>query len=196
MRVYLLLLGFFGMVSCDSQKNDLLSIPFDQPVTELIHTNKLQGTQDVNYGVYSYQTDQLDKFRIGNINLKTYAYPNSAAADYNNLQMYVDNRKSQRYLGFRYTTVKQDEITALLEQLKKQYPEFERRKDSPGDAYFWDLKSLNAWLFYYPSFSRDKNDKNFLHSNFLFVKKGTRVENSKDTSVFTIWQLMELQYPK
>ena len=46
-----------------------------------------------------------------------------------------------------------------------KYPTYEQRKDSNGDAYFWDITSLDAWLFYYPSTSVDRNGKDFLSSN-------------------------------
>ncbi|WP_293888714.1 MULTISPECIES: hypothetical protein [unclassified Sphingobacterium] len=84
----------------------------------------------------------------------------------------------------------------MIASLKKNYPEFEQRKDSAGDVYLWDLKSLNAWLFYYPNHSVDSNGKDFLNSNFLYVKKGTRLDDSKDSSIPTIWQQIDGLYPK
>lgn len=193
----LMLLCVIGVTSCYSQnRNDLLSMHFDQPITVLIGEHKLEQFQDPNYGIYTYKTDQLDGFKIADIDLSTYKYPNGRVADFNRIQIYVDSRTSKKYLGFRYTTVRQDEIQELIASLKKNYPEFEQRKDSAGDVYLWDLKSLNAWLFYYPNHSVDGNGKDFLNSNFLYVKKGTRLDDSKDSSIPTIWQQIDGLYPK
>lgn len=192
-----MLLCVIGVTSCNSQnRSDLLAMKFNQPISDLINTNKLKESQDIIYGIYSYETDQLDGFRLGDVNLSTYKYPKSAAADYNNIEVYVDNRTAKQYLGFRYTTVKQEEIKQLIEYFKRKYPTYAERKDSGGEAYFWDLSSLNAWLFYYPSISIDGNGEKFLNSNFLFVKKGTRMENSQDTTYNTILDNFNMMYPK
>lgn len=192
-----MLLCLIGVTSCNSQnRNDLLAIHFNQSVSTLISAQKLEEFQDPNYGIYTFKTDKLEGFKIGDIDLSTYKYPNGPVADFNRIQVYVDDRTSQQYLGFRYTTVKQDEIKELVNYLKKKYPKFEQRKDSTGEVYFWDIESLNAWLFYYPSVSVDSNGKDFLNSNFLYVKKGTRVENSQDTSYNTILDNFNMMYPK
>lgn len=198
MKIYLLmLLCVIGVTSCNSQnRNELLAMKFNQPISELINTQKLKESQDIIYGIYSYETDKLEGFRLGDINLSTYKYPKSAAADYNNIEVYVTDRKSQQYLGFRYNTVEQEEIKQLIEYFKKKYPTYEQRKDSNGDGYFWDIGPLDAWLFYYPSTSVDGNGKKFLNSNFLFVKKGTRMGNSQDTSYNTILDNFNMMYPK
>lgn len=192
-----MLLCIIGGSSCNSQnRNDLLAMKFNQSISELINTQKLEKSQDVIYGIYSYETDKLEAFKLGDVNLSTYKYPKSAAADYSNIDVYVDNRKSQQYLGFRYNTVRPEEIKQLIEYFKKKYPVFEQRKDSNGDAYFWDIAPLDAWLFYYPSTSVDSNGKGFLNSDFLFVKKGTRMENSQDKSYNTILDNFNMMYPK
>lgn len=192
----IMLLSLVGVTSCHFQhKNDVMALPFNQGISEMITTQQLEESQDIIYGIYTYETSELDGFRIGDINLSTYTYPESAAADYNNIKIYADSRTSPQYLGFRYTTVKQDEIAQLLDYLKTNYPEFEQRKDAGGEAYFWDITALDAWLFYYPSTSVARNEKEFLHSNFLFVKKGTRMENSRDTSYNTILDNFNMMYP-
>lgn len=197
MKIYLLmLLCLIEITSCNSQnKNDLLAMHFDQHVAELIDEQKLEEFQDPIYGIYTYKTDQLDGFKIGEVDLSTYKYPKGPLADFNNLQVYVNNRTAKQYLGFRYTSVKQEEIKQLIDYFKKKYPNFEQRKDSNGDGYFWDIKSLDAWLFYYPSTSTDGNGEKFLNSNFLFVKRGTRMGNSKDASYNTILDHFNMMYP-
>lgn len=197
MKIYLLmLLCLIEITSCNSQnKNDLLAMHFDQNVAELIDEQKLEEFQDPIYGIYTYKTDQLDGFKIGEIDLSTYKYPKGPLADLNNLQVYVNNRTAKQHLGFRYTSVKQQEIRQLIDYFKKKYPNFEQRKDSNGDGYFWDIKSLDAWLFYYPSTSTDGNGEKFLNSNFLFVKRGTRMANSKDASYNTILDHFNMMYP-
>lgn len=183
-----------GITSCSTDKNDLITLTFGQSIAELINSQKLEEFQDPIYGIYTYKTDQLDGFKIGDIKLSTYKYPNSPVADFNRIQVYVDDRIAKQYLGFRYNTVKQDEIPQLLEYFKMKYPTYETTKDSNGVAYFWEISSLDAWLFYYPSTSVDRNGKDFLNSNFLYVKKTTRMENN--TNYNTILDHFNMMYPK
>ncbi|OWK69743.1 hypothetical protein CBW18_15480 [Pedobacter sp. AJM] len=186
------------IISCRSQtKTDLLPLKFDANLSSFIQKDKeLKKGQDPNLGLLSYTTNKLDNYAIGSVKLLTYAFPNGNLADYNNLTLFITDKIKNNYLGFKYNSVNQEETKSILDYLKKTYPDYiQSDKKESGESYFWEISTLNAWIFSYQSISIDKNNNNFFSTDFILVKKGTRMENSKDPKVITIKEYYKMMYP-
>ncbi|MCX2433390.1 hypothetical protein [Pedobacter sp. GR22-10] len=186
------------IISCKSQTNtDLLSLKFGVNLSSIIQKDKeLKKGQDPNLGLLSYTTNKLDNYTIGSVKLLTYAFPNGNLADYNNLTLFITDKIKNNYLGFKYNSVNQEETKSILDYLKKTYPDYiQSDKKESGESYFWEISTLNAWIFSYQSISIDKNNNNFFSTDFILVKKGTRMENSKDPKVITIKEYYKMMYP-
>lgn len=50
-------------------------------------------------------------------------------------------------------------------------------------------------MFTYQGISKNKDNSSFFNTNFIFVKRGTRMENSTDTKVQTIRDYYKMMYP-
>jgi len=186
------------VISCESQtKTDLLALKFDEDVLSIVQKDKqLKKNQDPNLGLRAYTTNKPDNYDLGGVELITYSVPDGNLADYNNLYFFVTGTDKANYLGFKYSSVNQEETKSIIHYLKKTYPNYEQRDTKgSGESIFWDLPTLNAWFFVYQGISIDKNDKNFFNTNFIFVKRGTRMENSTDSKIMTIKEYYNMMYP-
>lgn len=198
MKYFFLILIGMTILSCESQtKTDLLALKFDQDVLSTVQgNNQLKKDQDPNLGLNAYATNKLDNYILGDVELSTYSFPNGNLADYNNLYLFTTGKDKTNYLGFKYNSVNQEETKSIIDQLKKTYPNYEQRDTKgTGESIFWDVPTLNAWLLVYQGISIDKNDKNFFSTCFIFVKRGTRMENSTDPTVMTIREYYNMMYP-
>lgn len=198
MKLFFSVLIGMVILSCNSQmKTDLLSLKLDSDVSGLVRQNKsLKKDMDLNLGLASLTTDKIDGYAIGDIQLSTYAYPNGNLADYNNLSIFINSKGKSNYLGFNYSSVNQKETKAIIEYLKKTYPNYQQSDTKGnGESFFWDIPKLYAWIFTYQGLSKDKNSGSFFTTNFIFVKKGTRMENSTDPKVMTIRDYYKMMYP-
>lgn len=199
MKYFLLLLIGITVISCNSQtRTDLLALKFDENVLSIVQGDKqLKKDQDPNLALRNYTTNKPDNYVLGGIKLSTYSFPDGNLADYNNLSLFVADKDKPNYLGFKYTSVNQEEIKSIVSYLKKTYPNYERRNtQGNGESFFWDIPTLNAWIFMYQGISNAKNNKNFFTTDFIFVKRGTRMENSTDPKVITIKEYYNMMYPE
>ena len=189
-----------GMVilSCKSPTTtDLLSLKFDSDISGSVLRDKtLKKDFDPNLGITSFSTNKIDGYAIGDVNLSTYSYPNANLADHSNLLIFVSAKDKSNFLGFNYSSVNQEETKAIIEYLKKTYPTY-LQSDTKGNggSFFWDIPKLNAWIFTYQGISKDKDNSSFFSTNFIFVKRGTRMSNSTDTKVQTIMDYYKMMYP-
>lgn len=186
------------IMSCQSQtRTDLLSLKLDADLSSIIQNDKqFKKDQDPNLGLIGYTTNKLDNYALGIIKLTTYSFPNGNIADYSNLSVFVTNKSKNNYLGFKYNSVNQEETKSIISYLKKTYPNYEQSDTrGSGESFFWDIPAINAWIFAYQGISIDKNGKNFFSTNFILVKKGTRIENSDDPKVMTIKENYKMMYP-
>lgn len=198
MKVFLFILTGIVILSCKSQKNtNLLSLKFDSDITSLVRQDtELKKDLDPNLGLASLTTNKLEGYSIGEINLRTYAYPNGNVTDYNNLSILISANQKNKYLGFNYSSVNQEETRSIIDHLKKTYPSFHQSDTKGnGESFFWDIPKLNAWIFIYQGISTNKIDKKFFSTNFIFVRRGTRMENSVDSNVITIMHYYKMMYP-
>jgi len=195
--LFFILIGI-AIISCQSQtKTDLLSLKLDADLSSIIQDDKqFKKNQDPNLGLICYNTSKLDNYYIGEIKLTTYSFPNGNVADYNNLSIFVTNKNKDNYIGFKYNSVNQEETKYIVNYLKKIYPNYNQSDTrGHGNSYFWDIPKINAWIFTSQGISVDKNGNNFFSTNFIFVKKGTRIENSADTNINTIYDDYKMGYP-
>lgn len=186
------------ILSCKSvSKKDLLALKLDADLSSLVQEDKqLKKDQDPNLGLVGYRTSEIDEYAIGEIKLKTYAYPNGNLADYNSLIIFVNAKDNTNYLGFNYSTVNQDEAKSILNYLKNTYPTYQQSAtNGNGESFIWDIPKLNSWIFSYQGISTDKNKHDFFTTNFIYIKKGTRMENSADSKVITIKDYYKMMYP-
>lgn len=186
------------VISCESQtKIDLLALKFDENVLNIVQGDKqLKMDQDPNLGLISYTTGKPDNYILGGVKLSSYSFPDGNLADYNNLYLFVAGKDKINYLGFKYTCVNQEETKSIVDYLKKTYPNYESRDTrGNGESFYWDIPTLNGWLFMYQGISNDKNDNKFFSTDFIFVKKGTRMENTNDPKVITIKEYYNMMYP-
>ncbi|KQS40963.1 hypothetical protein [Pedobacter sp. Leaf194] len=186
------------ILSCNSQtKTDLLSLKLNSKVPAVVlQNNELKQDTDPNLGLAILNTAKLEKYAIGEIELNSYTFPNGNAADYSNLSILLSSKQRNNYLGFNYSSVNQQETKAIVAYLKKTYPAYQQSDTKGnGESYFWDVPKLDAWIFTYQGNSTDKNGKNFFSTNFIFVKRGTRMENSTDPKVITIMAYYKMMYP-
>lgn len=195
--LFLIMIGM-TVISCKSQtKTDLLALKFDESILPLIQEDQqLKKDQDPNLGLKAYTTNKPDNFTLGGVKLSTYSFPNGNLADDNHLYLFIADRDKPDYLGFKYSTVHQEETKFILDYLKKTYPNYvQRDTKGNGKSFFWEVPTLNAWIFMYQGISNDKNHQQFLTTNFIFVKRGTRMENSTDPKVITIKEYDQMMYP-
>lgn len=184
------------ILSCQSQtRTDLLSLKLDSDLSSIIQNDKqFKKGQDPNLGLVGYTTNKLDNYAIGTIKLTTYSFPNGNLADYSNLSVFVANKNN--YLGFKYNSVNQEETKSIIDYLKRNYPNYNQSDTrGRGESYFWDIPKINAWIFITQGISIDRNGSKFFSTNFILVKKGTRIENSANKSVNTIYDDYKMGYP-
>ncbi|WP_157274803.1 hypothetical protein [Pedobacter sp. Leaf194] len=198
MKLFLSIVIGMIILSCKSQtKTDLLSLKPDSDISSIATQDKeLKKDMDPNLGLASLTTKKLDGYAIGDVKLSTYDYPNGNLSDYSSLSIFVNSKEKSNYLGFNYSSVNQDETKAIIAYLKKTYSTYQQSDTKgSGESFFWDIPKLNAWIFTYQAISTDKNSKNFFSTNFILVKKGTRMENSTDPKVITIKDYYRMMYP-
>ncbi|GGI26516.1 hypothetical protein GCM10008119_23040 [Pedobacter mendelii] len=186
------------ILSCKSQtKTELLSLKLDSDISsQVLQDKELKKDFDPNYGLASLTTNKLDGYAIGDVKLNTYDYPNGNLADYSRLSIFTSSKQKNNYLGFNYSSVNQEETKSIIDYLKKTYPAYHQSDTrGNGESFFWDIPKLDAWIFIYQGISTDKNDKNFFSTNFIFVKRRTRMENSTDSKVITIMDYYKMMFP-
>lgn len=195
--LFLLLIGM-TVISCESQiRTDLLALKFDENILPIVQRDpQLKKDQDSNLGLRGYTTNKPGNYAIAGVKLSTYAFPNGNLADENSLSLFTTDTDKPNYLGFKYTSVDQEETKAIVDYLKKAYPNYKQGdKNGKTESFFWEVPTLNAWIFMYQGISNDKNDQEFFTSNFIVVKRGTRMENSNDPKVISIKEYYNMMYP-
>lgn len=190
---YILCLLLFA--SCQSQTN-LMDEKFDSPVGELLK-KRLDGKDlDTYTGLNVRNTSDLDGIRLGEVKLQSYTYPDAGAADYSSLSLFTKVPSQADYLGFKLTSVNQEESVALTNYLKKTYASFEDRSDEHTEAYIWDLPALDAWMFLFQSLQNNTKQESFKATTVIFVKRGTYLAGKQAADVPTLMEQFDFLYPK
>ena len=184
-------------LSCNSQ-TDLEVIKSDNNISTLVKNIPTSEKRlDELYGLMSYQTEDLQNFKFGEINFSKFKIPNGYAYGTNDLYLHVDNYTSNLFLGFTLNIVKEDESKKLLDYLKKAYGKPEvRETGGNGTSLFWNVTKSKQWIFLTQTKERTRKHDVYLSTKVIVVKQGTRIENSKDTKIFTILDNFSMSYPK
>jgi hypothetical protein len=188
LRLSIRILCIFALVpfflGCQS-KTDLLSLKFDQDVSKLFKGDKqLKSGRDIFFGLRGYIDDEPNNYSIDGIKISSYTYPNSEA--HNKLLIYINGEAS--YLGFKYSSVNQEESRGIIDDLKAKYPKFQKvAARGDGESFIWDVPALQAWIILYQRNQIANDGKKFFESNFIVVKKGTRIANSDDPNGMNIY---------
>lgn len=183
-RILLIFVFVPFFLACQS-KTDLLSLKFDQDASKLFKGDKqLKSGRDKFFGLQGYTDDEPNNYAIDGIKLSSYTRPN--AEGHNKLLIYINGEVN--YLGFKYSSVDQDESRKIIDHLKTKYPKFQKVAErGDGESLIWDLPALQAWIIFYQRNQVANDGKKFLESNFIVVKKGTRIANSDDPNGMNIY---------
>lgn len=192
-KLLLLFTASLMITSCNSQ-TDLEILKCNESILEIIkNTKEIEKDHDIIYGLKSYRTDNLQNFRFGNVSFSKYVMPNAFNADYNDLYLHVDNYENNNFIGFTIELVNKEEGEKLFLYLKQKYgnPEFRQPREGykyqKGEGnYIWDSNNLDYWILLSQTPRLKKDHSNFIYSRCVLIKKGTRVENSTDSTVFTV----------
>lgn len=177
--------------SCTSQ-SDLEALKFDEDISKIIKDHSdLKKRADPVYGFKAYSTNKLDGFKIGSVKISTYEVPKGNASDHSSLWIYVDDYDANKILGYEYSSANEKESEKVVAELKSKYKDYKTNTNKiHGDFYFWDLPESNKWIFV------DQSDNiNHIQTTFTVVKRGLRVGNSTDPSVFSLYEKYKMMQP-
>lgn len=177
--------------SCTSQTN-LESLKFNTDISKTISDHgELRKNAAGLYGLKAYFSKDLDAFKIGTINPSTYQFPGGTITDCNNIWIYVDDYKTNKYLGYTFSSANEADTEKLLDYLKLKYKGVKSKTDKArGSVYFWDVPEDNKWIFV----DQSRRRNNF-QTKFTVVERGLRIENSTSKSVNTIYDDYKMSYP-
>lgn len=177
--------------SCTSQTN-LESLKFNGDISKtILDHGELKKNLAGAYGLKAYFSKKLDAFKIGSISPSTYEFPGGTIADCNNIWIYVDDYKTNRFLGYTFSSANEKDTEKLLEYLKSKYKGVKSKSDKlHGDVYFWDIPETDRWIFVNQS-----KRKNYFQTTFTVVKRGLRIENASSVSINTIYDDYKMIYP-
>ncbi len=194
MKNLILLFSFLAIVSCNGQ-TDLETLKFDEKVPGNIV--KGEKETEANYGLLAYKQADVQNYKLGTASFSAYSVPKGYEYSNNNLSVLVNSYQNNNYLGFILNLAKEDEGKKVIDYLTKTYGNPEKRStDKTGTAYFWDAAAKNKWMFLTQTQELTQDNAKYTNTKLIVVKKGTRVENASDASVFSILDSFNLAYPK
>lgn len=194
MKNLILLFSFLAIVSCNGQ-TDLETLKFDEKLSENI--TKGEKETEANYALLSYKQAEIQNYKLGTASFSAYSVPKGYEYSNNNLSIFVNSYQDNKYLGFILNLAKEDEGKKVIDYLTKTYGNPEKRStDKTGLAYFWDAAAKNKWIFLTQTQELTEDNTKYTNTKLVVVKKGTRVENVSDASVFSILDSFTLAYPK
>ena len=183
--------------SCNSQ-TDLDELKFDSNVLGIVKDIKdIEKTRETDYGLLSYETEELQNFKFGDVSFSKYCVPDGYAYGSNSLDIHVDSYDSNNFLGITLNITNKEEVQKLLNYLKKKYGNPENR-DTGGNgfAFLWQSDQSKQWIFFFQKEENTRKNNIYLSTRVVVLKQGTRVENAADSKVFTILESFNLSYPK
>ncbi|MFC5873178.1 hypothetical protein [Chryseobacterium arachidis] len=187
--------SFLVVVSCNAQ-TDLETFKVDEIVSENIIEKSAKETEPI-YGLLSYRLEDIQNYRLGSVGLSAYSISNGYNYSNNNLALIVNNYQENKYLGFILNLVKEEDGKGVTDFLIKTYGKPENRQaDKNSLASFWDVSSESKWIFLLQTQEPSQDGKKYKNVKVFVVKKGTRVDNSTDSTVFSILESFNLAYPK
>lgn len=194
-NIIITIAAILSLNSCQSQNSaDLLQLKFGNSIDNIVSKENYKEDTDIVYGMLSYRTDEIKGLKIGATPIQTYDYTKASLAYYNVLYLFVENQDNNRYLGFNYSTVNQEDTKKIIDNIKQNYKNIDDRSDRYREAYFIDIPDKNAWLFINQSIGND-DGKQFFTTDFTYVKRDTRLANSTDPTYDTFLESFNKTYP-
>ena len=178
------------LISCKG-KIDLEKIAFDSKIDEKFRNYEKEVTNES--GFKSYTSTELNDLKFGEIDFNTYKVKNGYPYGENQIWILVDDYDNNTFSGIELI-LNNEKGSELFNYINKKYGKADSREDSNSKAYFWNAK--NIWVFLKQKHEFNMKHEVYTQTTFSFIKKGIRVENSKDEKVFTILDYFNLTYPK
>lgn len=183
--------------SCTSQ-TDLENLVNDQNISDLVKkTTNTQQISDPDYGLLCYDTKEAQNFKFGTVVFSNYSVKDGYDYSVNTVKICVDNYQSNKFLGNILNIVNDQEGKKLKIYLEKAYGKPEKRDTGDnGIALFWNVDRSNQWIFLTQDIEYSRHKVAYLSTKVIMVKRGVKIENSKDKDVFSILDNFNLAYPK
>jgi len=154
MKIYLILIGFFVLISCNGQdKTALETIKYNHKVP---FTNNLEKDFSIVVPLKGiYKVKDITQFKLFGFDLKNEKIKFSdEEAEYQNLlNIVVDNYTTNQYYGFELELYDENISNKILELLKKKYgnpiKKYEYQKLPSKDfVYLWQNKATSEVIYY------------------------------------------------
>ncbi|WP_461534253.1 hypothetical protein [Sinomicrobium sp.] len=188
------------MASCKSQI-DIEKLQYGESVVEVLkNVDKKEKDREVQNGVLSYRTEELNHFKYGEVVFSDFVAPDGYASDYSYADFYVDSYESNQYLGITLEIAKEEEGTQLVNYLKKQngdpevlYLEEDMDKNF-GRVYVWQDDKNDQVILLEQRSNETKDSGKYIRTRCVIAQKDLRVENSTDLNVFTLLEQFKMPY--
>jgi hypothetical protein len=196
-KIILIVMASLIITSCNSQ-TDLETLKTQQDISEVIKEIKnMEKTTDADYGLATYDTEDLQNFKFGDISLSKYSMPDGYSYSVNSLSIHVDEFGSNKFLGVTINIVKKDEAEKMLLYLTEKYGTPNNRETAGnGKALFWNVSKSKKWIFFTTQKDYTRKNSTYTSTKIMIIEEGIRVGNSKDNKTFTILDSFNLSFPK
>lgn len=198
-NLLLLFMTSLMIISCNSQ-TDLDSLKFGDNVLTIIKDIKgIEKTREIDYGLLSYETQELENFKFGDVAISKFKIPDSYDYGSNKLSMHVDQYDSNKYLGTTLEITNIEESKKILMYLEQKYGKPEKRYqagDNNGKAYLWDIEPLKKTILVTQVTEYTRKNNTYLYTRIVIVKEGIRLENTDDVKFPTITDQIKYLHPK
>lgn len=187
------------ITSCNSQ-TDIDTLKFGDNVLTVIKDIKdIEKTRETDYGLLSYETQELQNFKFGNVSISKFKIPDSYDYGNNKLSIHVDKYDSNKYLGTTLEITNIEESKKILMYLEQKYGKPERRYqagDNNGKAYLWNIGTLKKTILLTQITEYTRKNNPYLYTRIVIVKEGVRLENTNDAKFPTITDHINYLHPK
>lgn len=189
------------ITSCNSQSVDLEKLKFDTDLTLIIDTTKFEKDNNIRYGLVGYVTEDIEKFKYGNVNFSNITIKdkakNSLIKYSSTLSFYVDNFKSNKLSGLIIKIENENEGKSLLQYLNNKLGKPLKQNLYSEDnhienSFLWDDQKGGQLVYieqHTENFSEGK-DK-FIATEVTILKRGIKLAPDKRNNPETIKKLLE-----
>jgi hypothetical protein len=198
-KLILLFTAILMITSCSSQ-TDIDTLKFgDNVLTIIKDIEDIEKTRETDYGLLSYETQELQNFKFGNVSISKFKIPDSYDYGSNKLSIHIDQYDSNKYLGTTLEITNIEESKKILMYLEQKYGKPEKRYqagDNNGKAYLWNIESLKKTILVTQVIEYTRKDNTYLSTRIVIVKEGIRLENTDDVKFPTITDQIKYLHPK
>lgn len=190
-----------AVTSCNSQ-TDFEKLKFDTDISSIIKDSaKFEKSKFTNYSLAAYTTENIDLFKYGNIsfsNLKLKDTKKNSLISYTSeINLYVDNFKSNKFSGIIIKTENENEGKKLSNYIKTKLGKpllenYYNKKEHLQASYLWDDKKreLLIYLTQDTKYFSDKQNK-FISTELTVFKRGLKVLPDEGNNPENIKKILE-----